>query len=94
MSTWRYKNHAVRSDNWRYISYRDGTEELYNHENDPQEHTNLAGDPQYAEIIEAHKKWLPKFDALPAGTSEWKPDALDNRLSNWKERDSIPVWLR
>ncbi|MCK5371050.1 MAG: sulfatase, partial [Cyclobacteriaceae bacterium] len=58
LSTWYYKNHAVRSENWRYIHYRDGSEELYNHQTDPGEHTNLASDPQYAQIIAEHKKWL------------------------------------
>jgi iduronate 2-sulfatase len=94
LNTWYYKNHAVRSENWRYIRYRDGGEELYDHRNDPGEHVNLAGDPQYAEIIEAHKKWLPENDALPAGASEWKGDNLDRRLEEWIANDSIPVWLR
>lgn len=94
LNTWYYKNHAVRSENWRYIRYRDGGEELYDHRNDPGEHVNLAGDPQYAEIIEAHKKWLPENDALPAGASEWKGDNLDRRLEEWIAKDSIPVWLR
>jgi len=94
LSTWRYKNHAVRSDEWRYIHYRDGGEELYNLIDDPGEHTNLAGDPQYANIIVEHKKWLPEEDALPAGTSEWKEDRLDNRIKDWASADSIPAWLR
>jgi len=94
LSTWYYKNHAVRSENWRYIHYRDGSEELYNHQNDPGEHINLAGDPQYEKIIEEHKKWLPETDALPAGTSEWKGDKLDRRIKEWISTDSIPAWLR
>lgn len=94
LSTWYYKNHAVRSNNWRYIQYRDGSEELYNHKNDPGEHNNLAADPQYAKIIAEHKKWLPKNDALPAGTSEWKGDKLDRRIENWIANDAIPVWLK
>jgi arylsulfatase A-like enzyme len=57
--TWLRGNHAVRSDRWRYIRYRDGTEELYDHSTDPWEWTNLASNPEYAEIIEEHKKWLP-----------------------------------
>ena len=94
LSTWYYKNHAVRSENWRYIQYRDGTEELYDHRNDPGEHINLAGDPQYADIIKAHRKWLPENDALPATKSSWEGDRLDRRLAEWIENDSIPVWLR
>jgi len=94
LSTWYYKNHAVRSENWRYIRYRDGSEELYDHRKDPGEHINLAGNPQYADIIEAHKKWLPEKDALPAGSSEWKGDKLDERIDHWTSTDSIPDWLR
>ena len=52
-------NHAVRSDRWRYIRYRDGSEELYDHSKDPWEWTNLASQGQYARVIDEHKKWLP-----------------------------------
>jgi len=30
-------NHALRDERWRYIRYADGGEELYDHENDPNE---------------------------------------------------------
>ena len=53
-------NHAVRSKQWRFIRYSDGTEELYDHYEDPWEWDNLAGDQRYASVLEAHKKWLPK----------------------------------
>ncbi len=56
-------NHAVRSERWRYIRYSNGDEELYDHLNDPWEHTNLASDPQYAGVIAEHRKWLPKNEA-------------------------------
>ena len=92
--SWYYKNHAVRSNDWRYIHYRDGGEELYNHKTDPGEHINLANNPEYANIIKEHKKWLPKHDALPAGKTEWKGDKLDNRIKEWVANDSIPMWLR
>jgi iduronate 2-sulfatase len=94
LSSWYYKNHSVRSKRWHYIQYRDGAEELYDHQNDPGEHVNLAGDPQYDEIIAEHKKSLPEKDALPAGSSEWKGDKLDRRVEEWMANDSIPVWLK
>ena len=59
-------NHAVRSAHWRYIHYNDGTEELYDHDNDPWEWKNLAGDSQYAEVIAEHKKWLPQTEKATA----------------------------
>ena len=33
LSTYGKGNHAVRSGKWRYIQYRDGSSELYNHQN-------------------------------------------------------------
>jgi len=62
-------NHGVRSENWRYIRYADGSEELYDMRKDPQEWTNLASDPAFAEVIAEHKKWLPKVDLPPAPNS-------------------------
>jgi len=56
-------NHSVRSERWRYTRYADGTEELYDHENDGLEWTNLAGQAQYDSVIAEHKAWLPKTDA-------------------------------
>src|SRR5690606_12542963 len=35
-------NHAVRDRRWRYISYADGSEELYDMIRDPHEFQNLA----------------------------------------------------
>ncbi|TNF41315.1 MAG: DUF4976 domain-containing protein [Bacteroidetes bacterium] len=94
LSSWYYKNLSVRSNNWRYIKYRDGGEELYNHQNDPGEHKNLAGDPAYAEVIAELKKSLPEREALPAGKTEWTGDNLDKKIESWIKNDSIPVWLR
>ncbi len=34
--------YAARDERWRYIRYGDGSEELYDHQNDPNEWTNLA----------------------------------------------------
>lgn len=59
-------NHGVRSEHWRYIRYADGSEELYDMRKDPNEWTNLAGDPAYAAVIAEHVKWLPKIDRPPA----------------------------
>jgi arylsulfatase A-like enzyme len=52
-------NYSVLFDKWNYIIYRDGSEELYNHGNDPGEHTNLAFDDTYRDIIDRLAKWIP-----------------------------------
>ena len=49
--TYGYQNHAVQTERWRYIQYRDGTQELYDHDSDPHEWTNLAKSPEYHEVI-------------------------------------------
>ena len=56
-------NHAVISDQWRYIHYADGSEELYDIKQDPREWHNLAGDSQYREVIRRHAAYLPKINA-------------------------------
>ncbi|MEX2579539.1 MAG: sulfatase [Verrucomicrobiales bacterium] len=59
-------NHGVRSEDWRYIVYADGSEELYDMRKDPHEWTNLASDSAHASVIEAHRKWLPEIELDPA----------------------------
>jgi arylsulfatase A-like enzyme len=63
LSTYEKNNHSVRSERWHYIRYADGSEELYDHEQDPDEFYNLAGNPSYQSIIDEHKLWLPEFNA-------------------------------
>jgi len=63
ITTHGYKNHAVRTESWRYIRYADGGEELYDHQNDPYEWTNLAGKPELASVKAELAEWLPKKDA-------------------------------
>jgi len=58
-------NHAVRSRRWRYIRYSNGAEELYDHESDPHEWHNLAGDPARQSVIDEHAKYLPEVNAAP-----------------------------
>jgi len=55
--------HSLRSERWRYIRYSDGTEELYDHEKDPMEWSNLAAKSEFAEVRKALAKRLPKTDA-------------------------------
>ncbi|QDT54059.1 Choline-sulfatase [Caulifigura coniformis] len=62
-------NHGIRSTRWRYIRYADGTEELYDHQSDPNEWTNLAGRAEYASVVAEHRQWLPKIDLPPAPRS-------------------------
>ena len=65
VSTFLAGNHSVRTERWRYIRYRDGSEELYDCVADPNEFHNLAGDPNRAKIKAELAQWLPKTNAEP-----------------------------
>jgi arylsulfatase A-like enzyme len=60
---WDRRGQAVQMGSWRYSYYGDGSEELYNHADDPNEWTNLAFDPetaaQYRELMDRLKAYLP-----------------------------------
>jgi arylsulfatase A-like enzyme len=69
ITTHGFKNHAVRSEEWRYIHYANGDEELYYDASDPFEYTNLAMMPEHAGRKAELARWLPRTNApdLPAG---------------------------
>jgi arylsulfatase A-like enzyme len=59
-------NHAIRSQRWRYIRYADGAEELYDHQSDSMEYTNLANRPEYEQVKQELSAWLPTENAQNA----------------------------
>ena len=67
ITTWGRNNHAVRTERWRYIHYKNGDQELYDHNNDPDEYHNLAGDKKYAPLMKELAQWLPKINADNVG---------------------------
>lgn len=78
-------NHGIRSENWRYIRYADGTEELYDMVNDPNEWHNVAAKPESAAVIEEHRKWMPKTDLPPAPNSA-------SRVLTYDKKTDEAVW--
>jgi arylsulfatase A-like enzyme len=49
--TYCNNDRAVRDARFRYIAWKQGGQALYDHQNDPGEHYNLAEDPDYAEVV-------------------------------------------
>ena len=58
-------NHAIRSEDWRYIRYADGSEELYDHRSDPHEWNNLASKESARPILETLRRRAPTENAPP-----------------------------
>lgn len=62
ISTNGFRNHAVSTNQYRYLRYSDGTEELYDLYSDPNEWHNLANDPKLDNVIKDLAALLPKHD--------------------------------
>jgi len=83
LTTHGRNNHSLRSERWRYIRYHDGSEELYDHQSDEMEWTNLAGDPKYGDVKARLAKYLPEVNAPDAprgkgkGSRKGKKDKKD-----------------
>ena len=71
----RFFGYSLRTPRWRYTEWDEGRKgrELYDHDNDPRELTNLAGDPAHAKTVEelsaklrdAAKSTLPPSGKIP-----------------------------
>ena len=62
LTTTNKGNHSIRSDRWRYIRYSDGSEELYDHEKDPNEWHNLAKEPKLSKVKKTHGQWIDRLN--------------------------------
>lgn len=78
-------NHGIRSENFRYIRYADGTEEFYDYRSDPREWHNRILDDEYAEEIDWHRKWIPTTDRPPAPGSA-------HRILTYDPETDMAIW--
>jgi choline-sulfatase len=103
ITTQDLNNTTVRTERWRYIRYYDGAEELYDEQADPNEWTNLAGDPRYAQTKQDLAKWLPIvnkpavpgsvtrfFEVRPDGTMYWEGKPIDEKRANEPATKTTP----
>lgn len=94
--TFRRETYAiVKYGSYRFIEYFDGSRELYNHANDPNEWNNLAGGDAYKAIIEEMHGLLQEPDVvLGYEESKIKPSVVKVqkwRSSRWIEYQTITV---
>lgn len=76
ITTLAQNEHSICDGRYRYIIYNDGSEELYDHQKDPLEWTNLAEDSEYAEIKKRLRSFIPKVNVPSIGKSKTKKTAM------------------
>lgn len=88
LMTWARNNHAVKTKDYRYIRYEDGSEELYILKSDPNEWNNVANQKKYEKVKNELKKHLPTTNALWAAASRY--DNNDYFIKQKKEQSELP----
>jgi len=69
LTTYGFKNHSITDGRYRYTWYggrAGGAEELYDHQADPLEHTNLAASQAHKAIMARLRKHLPTHNEAEA----------------------------
>lgn len=91
ITTHNHDNHGIRSENWRYIRYADGSEELYNMVEDPNEWNNLLApsgggkNPAARTRADQLAKWIPAVNRKPAPKSA-------HRILTYDEESGRTTW--
>lgn len=62
ITTYGRANHSIRSERYRLMRYEDGSEELYDHQEDPHGFVNLATSADHQDIVRRHRAELPAHD--------------------------------
>ncbi|MFN3648153.1 MAG: sulfatase [Armatimonadota bacterium] len=83
-------SHAVRSEDWRYIRYADGSEELYDLRTDPHEWTNLAACRSLTGKKQELARWLPAQSAPPLPGSKSRLVELKDGTVYWENEPIHP----
>ncbi len=55
---------SIRTERYRYIRYKEGQQELYDHAKDPHEWTNEVNNPEYARIVHELSSRLPRISDM------------------------------
>lgn len=78
---------SVRNERYRYIRYPDGSEELYDHQADPYEHSNLAKKASMKAVIAGMAKSIPTaFQKSVPVKNEEAPDVPKGKAGGKKKK--------
>ena len=91
------QNYTLRDQEWRYIRYENGKEELYHFSTDEHEWENLALDSEYEEMLVSYRnqllKRIPKSIPAPKETAEiWKDTYFKKHLDADTNKDGKLTW--
>jgi len=88
ISSYGEGNTSVRTEQWRYIRYEDGSEELYDHKTDQNEWTNLANALEHAKTKKRLAGMIPEKQHPGLKVQDWfdKFQATDEK-TNVPEKD-------
>ncbi len=84
ITTHNHDNHAVRTEDWRYIRYADGSEEFYDERGDPNEWSNLAANPRFDAAKRDLARWLPRVNEPPMPGSAHRLLVYTNGVAIWE----------
>lgn len=89
VTTYGRNNHAIRTRQYAYIRYEDGSEELYDRERDPHAFKNLSKEASMASTLQSLRKYLPQFNRAwsPASRNEWPQYIVEQRENQLAEVD-------
>ncbi len=91
ITTHNHDNHGIRTEDWHYIQYADGSEELYDMRKDPNEWKNLANQPEHVAVLEEYRAWLPKKNAKPAPGSRDRILVYEGGQATWEGSAIAPT---
>jgi uncharacterized sulfatase len=66
----RHYGQSVRTGRWRYTQWSDGTAELYDEWNDPEETRDVSNESQHAPLIQEMKRHLAKIGPFKADETQ------------------------
>lgn len=87
ITTHNHDNHGACTEDWRYIRYADGSEELYDLRQDPHEWTNIAHLSEHDDVKKAMAAFLPQESAPPAPRSAHRILTYDGETVIWEGKE-------
>jgi arylsulfatase A-like enzyme len=89
ITTHNQGNDSVRTKDWRYIRYANGSEELYHCSIDPNEWTNVVDRTENRSIVKTLSGLLPKMDLPAAPGSKSRVLTQTNGVWFWEGKKII-----